>query len=82
MARKIRIALATLFLVSVCAAGSLARTKVPESVTITLTPSVGSPQFLGTSIVLHGCCTRPEQRTRKYDYQFAAPPMRTTKCRL
>ena len=49
MVRTCRLPVATLFLVSVFTAGSFAATKEP-AITITLTPSINSPQFLGTSI--------------------------------
>ena len=52
------------------AVGSLATTKLPSSVTITLSPSVDSPQFLGTNVVW----TATVQNGLKghiYDYRFA-----------
>ena len=49
---------------------SLAATKLPDSVTITLTPSVDSPQFLGTSVVWTAA-VQNGQKGHSYDYRFA-----------
>ncbi len=69
MVRTLCLAVASLFLVGMFTAGSLAATKVPDSVTITLTPSVDSPQFLGTSILWTAAVQGPQGHL--YDYRFA-----------
>jgi len=73
--RMCRLAIASLFLVSLFTAGSfattrsLATTKKTASPTITLTPSVDSPQFLGTSVVWTADVQGPEGH--RYDYRFS-----------
>ncbi len=69
MVRMFRVTVATLFVVSMLAAGSLAATKAP-GVTITLTPSVDSPQFLGTKVVWTATVHNGLQG-HAYDYRFA-----------
>jgi arylsulfate sulfotransferase len=68
--RMVRLAVVNLFLLSVFAAGSLAATKSPASVTITLNPGISSPQFLGTSI-LWTASVHNGQQGHAYDYRFA-----------
>jgi arylsulfate sulfotransferase len=68
--RTCRFALAILFLVSLLTAWSSATAKAPGSVTITLTPSIESPQFLGTSI-FWSATVQNGQKGHTYDYQFA-----------
>lgn len=68
--RTSRFAVAILFLVSMFTAVSSATTKVLDSVTITLTPSVDSPQFVGTSIDWTATVTNGLQG-HAYDYRFA-----------
>ncbi len=70
MVRTSRLAVAVLFFVSMFSAVSLAATKLPDSVTITLTPSVDSPQFLGTSVVWTAT-VQNGQKGHSYDYRFA-----------
>jgi len=68
--RVFRLAVASVFFVSMLTVGSLAATNVHGSVTITLTPSVQSPQFLGTSIGWIAFVHNGLQ-AHAYDYQFA-----------
>ncbi len=74
MVRTLRLAVSILFFVSMFTAGSSAATlaapKVPDSVTITLTPSVDSPQFLGTSIVWTAAVQNGRQG-HIYEYRFS-----------
>jgi hypothetical protein len=75
MVRVSRLAVAVLFFMSMFTAGISATTKRPDTVkrgnavTITLTPSVDNPQFLGTSVVWYA--TVQGQPGHVYDYRFA-----------
>jgi arylsulfate sulfotransferase len=66
---SLRLAVVSLLLLTVFTAGSFAATK-PEGVSITLAPSVDSPQFLGASINWTATVHSPFLG-HKYDYQFA-----------
>ena len=71
MVKKRCLAVACLFFASTFfAAGSFAAIKLPNSLTITLTPSISSPQFLGTSILWTATIQNPPPG-QFYDYQFA-----------
>ncbi len=70
MVRKCRLAIASLFLVSLFTAGSFAATIKSAGVSITLLPSASSPQFLGTSIDWTATVHSPFLG-HTYDYQFA-----------
>jgi arylsulfate sulfotransferase len=65
-----RLAVTILFVVSVYTVASSAITKRPDSVTITLNPSIDSPQFLGTGITWTAT-VQNGQDGHIYDYQFA-----------
>ncbi len=73
MFRIFRLAVGTVLLISVFAAGSLAATKAavkaPDSVTITLTPSIDSPQYLGTSVTWTATVNNAP-KGHIYDYRF------------
>jgi len=73
--RMSRLAVAILFLLSMLAVGSSATTKAlvtakPPDVSILLTPSIDSPQFVGTSITWTATVQNGPPG-HKYDYQFA-----------
>lgn len=69
MVRTCRLAVAVLSFVCILTAWGSATKKAPD-VTITLTPSVQSPQFLGTSIGW-SATVQNGQQNHVYDYQFA-----------
>ncbi len=70
MVRKCRLAIASLFLVSLFTAGSFAVTIKSAGVSIAFSPSISSPQFVGTSIDWTATVHSPFLG-HKYDYQFA-----------
>ncbi len=69
MVRNFRQVIASLFLVSLCTVASFATVK-PASLSLTLLPSVSSPQFLGTSIDWTATVHSPFPG-HTYDYQYA-----------
>jgi hypothetical protein len=75
LVRPCRLAVEIFLLVIVFTAGISATTKTPntlkkpDSVTITLTPSVDSPQFVGTSILWYATVQGPPGHL--YDYRFS-----------
>ena len=70
MVRTCHRAVAILFVVSMVVVSSAASARPAGNVTITLKPSVESPQFVGTSVVWTAA-VQGGQRGHTYDYQFA-----------
>lgn len=70
MVKKYCVVFASLLLVSIFSATSSAATKPPLGISITLSPSIDSPQFIGTSIDWTATVQSPFMG-HTYDYQFA-----------